>query len=158
MDLLNKEQQLQFKQQLKQQCLALLQSRIDAIETAMREAQDAANSEEKSSAGDKYETGRAMNQLNKEMYAAQLEEALKELAQLNAANTDALSIKAGPGALIITSQHTIFIAAAIGPVHCANEKVMVLSPHAPLAIALAGKKSGDALSFNGKPLQIETLF
>jgi hypothetical protein len=38
----------------------------------MESAQQSANSEEKSSAGDKYETSRAMGHLEKDMHARQL--------------------------------------------------------------------------------------
>lgn len=52
----------------------------------MEGAQEAANSESKSSAGDKYETGRAMAQLERDRHAQLLAEAQKverELTQLN---------------------------------------------------------------------------
>jgi hypothetical protein len=41
---------------------AVLTQRINTAQAAMDRAQEAANSEEKSSSGDKYETGRAMGQ------------------------------------------------------------------------------------------------
>ena len=43
----------------------------------MANAQESANAEEKSSAGDKYETGRAMMQIERDKAAQQLNESMK---------------------------------------------------------------------------------
>ena len=154
----NAEEQLRFKQLLKEHCLGVLNERIANIENAMKEAQEAANSEEKSSAGDKYETGRAMNQLNKEMYAAQLEEALKELAQMQAADTTTIRTQCGTGALITTDTTTLFIAAAMGAIKLQGKQVMVLSPKAPIAIALNGKQKNEVVQFNGKAITVKEVY
>ncbi len=56
----------------------------------MDRAQEAANSEGKSPAGDKYETGRAMGQLQKEMHGRQLAEYAKEVKALQSIVVDLL--------------------------------------------------------------------
>ncbi|MDB5240215.1 MAG: hypothetical protein JWP57_840, partial [Spirosoma sp.] len=50
---------LLLKQALHARCRHYVQQRIDTARQAMEAAQESANSESKSSAGDKYETGRA---------------------------------------------------------------------------------------------------
>ena len=57
--------------------MAYVHERIAATQEAIYTAQLSANEETKSSAGDKYETGRAMAQLEIEKNTAQLAEALK---------------------------------------------------------------------------------
>jgi len=52
--------------------MAYIDQRIDAAKKAIGEAQASANEETKSSAGDKYETGRAMMQLAIEQNSTQL--------------------------------------------------------------------------------------
>ena len=52
--------QIAIKQTLIEQCEEFVQQKIDVSEKLMNEAQDSANNETKSSAGDKFETGRAM--------------------------------------------------------------------------------------------------
>ena len=69
---MNEQQKIDFKKALKTRCIEILEQRIDASYNSMQNAQAAANEEEKSSAGDKYETGRAMNHLEKDMHARQL--------------------------------------------------------------------------------------
>ena len=60
----------------------LLEKRSQEIRKEMDTAQQSANSETKSTAGDKHETARAMAQLEVEMLSKQLEEVNKSIAQL----------------------------------------------------------------------------
>jgi len=65
------------KKQLYSLCLAYIDERIQVANQAIQFAQDSANDETKSTAGDKYETGRAMAQLEIEKINAQLNESKK---------------------------------------------------------------------------------
>src|ERR1700756_1123450 len=91
-------EKLAFKGRLKQWGLDLIGQRVRTSTEAMDAAQQAANNEEKSSAGDKYETSRAMGHLQKDMHARQLAESVKELAALHALSVDSLYSTAQPGA------------------------------------------------------------
>lgn len=82
--MITQREKFAFKQKLKQWGLDLIGQRIATANEAMTRAQEAANSEEKSSAGDKYETGRAMGHLQKDMHARAMAQSVKELAALNA--------------------------------------------------------------------------
>ena len=84
------KEKLRYKKELHQYCVEIIQQRINAAVQAMQNAQEAANSEEKSSAGDKYETGRAMNHLEKDMHARQLAANKNELAALLAVDNNTL--------------------------------------------------------------------
>ena len=66
-----------LKEKLLTLCTQYVEEKINICTEAMRNAQDAANEEDKSSAGDKYETGRAMMQIERDNAAVQLDEALK---------------------------------------------------------------------------------
>jgi hypothetical protein len=65
------------KVELIKACYDFINRRIETIQGVISAAQDSANDETKSSAGDKYETGRAMMQLEIENNSKQLTEALK---------------------------------------------------------------------------------
>nr|GFD49124.1 hypothetical protein [Tanacetum cinerariifolium] len=67
-------------------CLAYVQMRLVAARAGMAAAQESSNSETKSSAGDKYETGREMANQERDRHAAQLYEAQKLLADLQKIN------------------------------------------------------------------------
>ncbi|HTJ12194.1 MAG TPA: hypothetical protein VL547_09220 [Dinghuibacter sp.] len=130
------------KQRLKAWAEAFIQERVAAARAAMDEAQAAANSEEKSSAGDKYETGRAMGHLQKELHARQLTEALGDLATLHAVPTQAMTA-CTLGALVETAQARLFISIGLGKQVVDGEPVIFLSPMAPLAKQLMGKRPGE---------------
>src|ERR1700761_8343646 len=94
------QQKIAFKNRLKGLGVDLIGQRVATAQEAMRQAQEAANSEEKSSAGDKYETGRAMGHLQKDMHARQLAESMKELAILHAVSTESICREGRSGALL----------------------------------------------------------
>jgi hypothetical protein len=147
-----------FKNKLKKWGLDLIGERIAAATKAMDEAQEAANSEEKSSAGDKYETGRAMGHLQKEMHARQLAESVKELSTLHAIPTEPLCQEGRAGAYLEAEDVAFFISAGLGRQVIDGRTVLFLSPHAPLAKGLLGKKVGDRVLFNKTMVQILEVF
>jgi transcription elongation GreA/GreB family factor len=137
------------KETILETCKELVSQRIQTAETAMKEAQESSNSEEKSSAGDKYETARAMGQLARDMNAKQLMQAKAELAELHKIDlkkTDTIKT----GSLIETDAALYFIAVGLGVITIAGQQVVVLSPKSPLAQELWAKKEGDTFTFNKK--------
>ena len=152
------EQKIQYKKRLYQYCIEIIQERIDATIQSMQDAQAAANSEEKSSAGDKYETGRAMSHLEKDMHARQLAANKNELAALLAVDCNSLYTFIAPGGIVICSEYNFFIAAGLGKVSFENETIYLLSPNAPLAKSMLNKIAGNSFSFNNKVITIEAVF
>ena len=152
------ELQLAFKKKLYQHALQIIQERIAASELAMRNAQAAANSEEKSSAGDKYETSRAMSHLEKHMQSRQLLANQNELEALLAINCNSIHQLITVGTVVVFKEFQFFIAAGLGKIMFDNKLVYLISPHAPIAKALAQKQVGNEIIFNKKVLTIEALF
>ena len=151
-------EKIAFKNRLKQAGLAIIEQRIHAARTIINNAQEAANNEEKSSAGDKYETARAMSQLEKEMHSKQLARQIKELALLNEVKTEAIYTTITTGSCIECGEMVFFIAAGLGKQTIAEKLVIFLSPQAPLAKQLLHKKAGDQFVFNGREIVIETIY
>lgn len=147
-----------FKNKLKQVAQQLIEQRIAAVKIIIDNAQEAANSEEKSSAGDKYETARAMNQLEKEMHSKQLAQQLKELALLHDVKTDVVYPAVVTGACVQCADLIFFIGAGLGKQTIEGKLVIFLSPLAPLAKVLLHKQAGDLFVFNGKETAIETVY
>ncbi|WP_166437046.1 hypothetical protein [Niastella caeni] len=151
-------EKITFKNKLKLAGQQIIEQRIAAAKTLINNAQEAANNEEKSSAGDKYETARAMNQLEKEMYSKQLAQHLHELALLHEVKTDIIYQMATSGACIECWAMIFFIAAGLGKQTIEGKLIIYLSPQAPLAKLLHNKKAGDHFVFNGKETAIETIY
>jgi len=133
-------EKIHFKTSLKQFALAIIGLRIAAAKEAIEQAQQAANQEEKSSAGDKYETGRAMGQIDTEMNARQLEEARRELEIIHSIPLEALHTKIGPGSVVVTDGLVFFISLGLGNKNMHGNKIALLSPKAPIAGFLKGKE------------------
>lgn len=119
--------------------------------------QESLESEQKSSAGDKHETGRAMVQLEQEKLGKQLHE-ISQLKQVLARidpiqkhQTIAL------GSLVNTQESIFFLSISAQPYIEANRKVLCISPASPLGRALLGKTVGDTVQFLEHSHQIEAV-
>lgn len=152
------EEKLVYKKKLKELCISHLSERIESDRAAMMQAQEAAVNEERSTAGDKYEVGRAMSQIDRDNFAAQLEEAQTELGLLNAIDTDRLYQQVSNGAVIMSGGAVFFIATGLGIIQAMDQKVAVLSPSSPFAAAMRGKKKGDKVEFNGNVFPVTDVF
>ncbi len=151
-------EKMQFKRSIKSHCTELIQQRLLTIRQAMRNAQESANSEEKSSVGDKYEVGRAMGHMELEMLSKQLDEAEHDMSIINAFNPDELYDKVSAGAVVASNEFTFFILLGLGAVSINNLKIFVLSPLAPVSAALLDKHKGDKFLFNKNTLLISDVF
>lgn len=147
-----------YKTKLKQHCIAVIEQRVANSQHAMQGAQDAANEEEKSSAGDKYETARAMSHLQKDMHAKQLEANRQDLAAVAAINCEILYDAVHPGSVVICEDASFFIAAGLGKISFEGKELYLLSPQAPVAALLFNKKKGDSILFNNRTFLISDLF
>lgn len=146
------------KKTLFEACKNMLLVRIADGEKAMLDAQEAANSEGKSSMGDKYETGRAMSQLARDMSAKQVFENKQELInllKLENTKTDKTIIH---GSVVIAYGKMFYIAVGLGVIDLNDLKITVLSPKAPLAKLMLGKKAGEQFELNNKMFLIEYIF
>lgn len=152
------QEKILFKNKLKRWALDQIGQRIAVAREAIDQAQQAANQEEKSSAGDKYETGRAMGHLQKEMHGRQLAEFIRELATLHAVNTDNLYVEGRTGALLRGETLSFFIAAGLGRQMIDGQPIIFISPQAPLAQNLLNKKRGETIIFNGSPIRLIEVF
>ena len=125
---------------------------------AISMAQSSANEETKSSAGDKYETGRAMMQLEIEQNSAQLAETLKLKEVLAKVYIDKPTQKVDDGSLVITNQGNFFMAISVGQVVIDDKTFLVIASESPIGAKLKGLKAGESLSFNNKTYKIEQVW
>jgi len=138
-------------------CQAFVEQRIAAARAAMDAAQESALSDTKSSAGDKYETGREMAGAERERNAAQLQQAQQLMAELQRISPDAPCDTVRPGALLRTSLGWFYVAISAGKLVADGREVFAVSPAAPVALALKGKRAGEEALFNGKALRVESI-
>ncbi len=151
-------QKIKAKQELLALCEQMILTRIETSGLAMKQAQESANSDDKSSAGDKYETGRAVGQRESEMHGINLKQHQSDLTFLRTIDPSIIHQSCGLGAAIVCADFLFFISLGLGATNHALGKVFLLSPQAPLAVSLKGKKAGDTFLMNGKPVQIREVF
>lgn len=120
----------------------------------MEAAQASANEETKSSAGDKYETGRAMMQLELEKNAVQLAEATKLKLTLDQIDPGKKSDVVQLGSLVSTTQGHYYISISAGKFDMKGTTVFAVSAASPVGAKLLGLKKGDNVDFNGKTFLI----
>jgi transcription elongation GreA/GreB family factor len=120
----------------------------------MDDAQEAANDEQRSSAGDKYETSRAMMQIERDKAAAQLSEALRLRNTFSQILPENNSQKIVLGSLVTTKTKKIFICIGIGKLNLEGEDILVVAPTSPLGAVLMGLARNDKFNFNGELIQI----
>lgn len=143
-----------MKEQLFEACENYLNQRINRILSAMKDLEESLENESKSSAGDKYETGREMINLEFEKLSGQLSGFRKLEGTLAMArrNTPAKNIQLG--SLVKTSVANYFIAIPAGEISDGNEKFYAIGANSPVAQTLLGKKGKESFIFNGRTNEI----
>ncbi|QEM13270.1 3-oxoacyl-ACP synthase [Mucilaginibacter rubeus] len=146
-----------LKKELHQLCVNHVRKIMEAAELAIADAQKASTDDTKSSAGDKYETGREMMQQETNRNMAQLNEANKLLVALNRIPTTGISTHAEPGSVIITNNGNFYLAISAGSLAHQGKTYFAVSPASPIGNMLNGKKAGDEFTLNGKPYKIASV-
>jgi len=145
---------MSIKLKVYEKCLELVDQKVLIAQKSMKEAQESANSEEKSTAGDKYDTARAMSQIERDMHAKQFTEALHLKQILAGISISKPSKKIIVGSLVITSIDKFFMSIALGKLQIDGEDIFIISPISPLGQLLLDKKAGKKVKLNGKEIEL----
>lgn len=139
-------------------CQTLIQQKIDTLRAVLQQIAEAKAKETKSSAGDKFETGRAMLQRQEEQHGAQLLNAISQLEQLEASGRNITSDNVAIGSLITTKKKRhYYLSIGLGKVEFDGCTYFCVSPAAPITECLLGLKVGDNFSFNNQEDQVVKL-
>lgn len=144
-----------IKKELYQLCIIQIHERIEALESNLKSIQEARNNETKSSVGDKYETGRAMMQMEEDKMKMQLSQANLINNTLQRIEPDFKSNQVEQGSLIITNQGNYYISVALGKMELNGETYFCISTKAPIVQKMRGKKKGEFFTLNGKEIEIK---
>ncbi len=139
-----------LKEQLWLQCKQIVEQRLATAQQAMDAAQESANQEEKSSAGDKYETGRAMAQLERDKAAMQVEENKKMLTVLNQISYNTSTDRVTLGSVVVTDHNKFYLSISAGKLEIGGEPYVTISTQSPIGQLLLNKCAGEFLSFNNQ--------
>lgn len=142
-----------MKSEAHQACLDFISAKIELLKAEISDAQNSANSETKSSAGDKHETGRAQAQLTVERLNSQLSQWNQSLGLLNQIE----KYKNNPmkvGQLFITNQANYYLSVGLGRV---NEKLFAIGLNSPVGQVLAKANKGDKIKIGSASHEIKDI-
>lgn len=149
---------LELKRILYNKCLALIDEKLKNALNAMENAQNSANEETKSGMGDKYETSRAMIQIEKEKYEIQAAEAIKIKQFLNDIDITRQYENVQPGCVIITNLGNFFVAVNVGELEEDSQKYFTISLASPIGQIFSGCKKDTEIQFRNKVYKILDIF
>lgn len=142
-----KDSKMNIKQNLYNLCLKFIDARLLTVKHTISDIQNSLQSETKSSAGDKHETGRAMLQLEREKAGQQLAEIEKQKQILNKINVESQHQKVALGSVVETTQANYFIALSAGEIVADSTSYFAISSATPIAQLLLTKAVGDTVQF-----------
>ncbi len=145
---------MKIKQQLHLKCQELLQNRLRVVEKSMNDIYNNLESETKSTAGDKHETGRAMLHLEREKLGHQLAIINNQLQVFNKINLEAQISRVVLGSLVYTTQANYFISVSMGELKAGKIRAYAISPMSPVGQALMLKAVDETVFYNNQEIKI----
>lgn len=139
--LLSKKKVIAYLNQLLDKKMSIANDQI----ASLKESRD---SDGKSSAGDKYETGVEMIQQEIENAQRQIDQYKRQQMELQRAQAQSSATIISFGNLVTTTQGTYFLAIGIGEIKLEDSKCYCISTESPLGSTLLGKKLNDKVTFN----------
>lgn len=146
-----------FKQKTYHQFQHLLADKITNLHQQLDELKESTANETKSTAGDKYETARAMLQIEQDNIRHQLQEVLEQQTRFSSIDRKETNQEVVPGCLVKTNIGWLLLSVALGKTIIEGIPVIALSPQSPLGKQLMGRKPGDKISINGFDYIIEEI-
>jgi transcription elongation GreA/GreB family factor len=140
---------MSFKEDVYKHCLQVVMNKMQASQAALDELTSSLGNETKSTAGDKYETARAMLHIEQENTSRQLQAVKEQLTTLEALNITANTGKVINGSLVTTDKNIFFISVALSKVLVNGVAVIALSALSPLGQKLMGQGVQDRVEMNG---------
>jgi transcription elongation GreA/GreB family factor len=124
------------------------------LEEARREyllAKESRDSDTKSSAGDKFETGREMMQREMDKWSALVDNTVNSLVKLDKLANSQASTIISEGSLVETDQATYYLSIGYGKL----DSVYAISIESPMGLALKGKQVGESIEMRGLNIMIK---
>lgn len=146
------------KDKIYQTAIAQVKEKITILSEERKAINDGILEDTKSSAGDKFETGRETMSADLMTVENQLKQAnllFDELCRLQSIKNPAPTVQ--EGSLVQLGTDNFLISVGLGQVVVEGEKYFLLSKNSPLGEILIGKKKNDQVEFRGKTTEISDL-
>ena len=120
-------------------------------------AKESRDSDTKSSAGDKFETGREMMQREMDKISASLDMLKGQLAQMKRIDIHENQARVGIGSFIETDAENYYLSVGLGRLTCSGTPFYAISADSPIGELLLGKKNKDSIELRGRKITIKSI-
>jgi transcription elongation GreA/GreB family factor len=120
-------------------------------------AKESRDSDTKSSAGDKFETGREMMQREMDKISASLDMLKNQLAQMKRIDLHENPDRVGIGSFIETDAENYYISVGLGKLVCDKTTFYAISTDSPLGELLMNKQVNDIIELRGRKITLKSI-
>ncbi len=135
----------------------MLETKINGLQQQLNDLKESTANETKSTAGDKYETARAMLQIEQDNTRRQLQESLEQQSIFTAIDISINSNEIIRGSLVKTNKGYLFISVALGKIIVDGITIIALSPQSPLGKQLMSLRVNDITTINNIAYTIDDI-
>jgi transcription elongation GreA/GreB family factor len=146
-----------IKEEIHQTLIKQVEDQLLQAKQDLGLAKESRDSDTKSSAGDKYETGREMMQREMDKLSASLDIYQQQLVKLKSIDPQRSTDFVTHGSLIETNFETYYMAIGMGQITYANQTIYAISPESPLGTLLMGKRVEDSFDLRGRNIIIKSI-
>ena len=143
-----------LKDKLLNEIIIFLKKKILIIENELNILTEEKNDISKSSAGDKFETSRAIMQIEHDKLNNQLIQKNNQLKKIELLDTKKKYKSVNYGSLVITNTNNYLISIGLGQYIIDDHSVFAISLSSPIGKILLDKKKGDSFIFNNNTEKI----
>ena len=138
--------------------MEVIGERISHTRQDIEDALESVMENEKSSVGDKFETGREMARQELDKLRNAFDNLVKMQNVLQRINPEHVSDIVENGALVITDKNNFFVSTGLGRIEMDGETYLLISRSAPLMASFIGKRKGDKVAFNKNTFEIMEIY
>lgn len=137
--------------------LDIIKNKIDILHHNLSDLAESIAEETKSSAGDKYETARALLQTEQATISRQLNEANDQKTMLETINLNQTNNLISKGSLIETDKGHFFMSIGIGKITIGKETIIAISQASPLGKLFLGLAVNQTVELNNTKYLIKSI-
>jgi len=135
-----------------------LKKKIEEMQKDFQLARESRNSDTKSSAGDKFETGREMMQKEMDKCSMMIDLYQNQWNTLDQIKLQNNSKFIDQGSLIFTDKGNYLLSIGLGKIELEQQSYFIISIDSPIGSLLKGKSIGDTIVFRDNSFKITNIF
>ncbi|TBH73871.1 3-oxoacyl-ACP synthase [Aquirufa nivalisilvae] len=147
-----------IKSQLYQEIVFRLEQNIQEAQLAYVQAKESRDSDTKSSAGDKYETGREMMQREMDKCSALIDQNRHSMQIIQHVPIHRTYESIDKGALIVTDRGSYYMLVGLGKISLEQKDYFAISPESPIGSLFLGKKVGEFILLREQKITIQDIY